>query len=492
MSRKITRRTFLHRSAAAAAVTPIAGRVRSSAAAEDSPPTTIGKLETKASAAIEASRLSIGFETLDRKMFAPKRPLPHLAELGVKWARCQTGWCRCEPEKGRYEFGWLDDVVDSLLEIGIQPWLSLSYGNKLYTSDAPTSVAVGWAPIFDDQAQAAWLRFTEAIGRHFADRVRHWEIWNEPNGRIFWQPRKADPADYARMVRITAPALREQIDGAFIIGGALAGIPLDYLKGCLQHGMAEHVDAVSYHPYRTPPEKNYEAEVAAMRKLLAGTGRDIKLWQGENGCPSKQMTGTWSYVRQPWTETIQAKWLTRRILSDLRLEVDLTSYFHTVDLLNYNWGQGGSGHDQFMGVLRGKDYTRKPSYFAYQSLCTLLDAQTQRDRRLDGQLQAAAPDDALSPGFARKGAPLCAYWRPTDLFEPPAEQSVTLRLPLREGVALEQAVLVDPLSQEVCAVAPTNQDATAVTISNLPLRDYPMIVTDRSALTVERVAEQDS
>lgn len=483
MQRGLTRRTFLRGTVAAAASSSWAF-VRASEA--DTPSKRLGRLKTHPSKSIEASRLSIGFETLDRKMFDPKRPLPHLAQLGVKWARCQTGWCRCEPEKGRYEFGWLDEVVDSLLEIGIQPWLSLSYGNKLYTPEAPTPVAVGWAPIFDDQAQAAWLRFTEAIGRHFADRVRHWEIWNEPNGRIFWQPRKADPADYTRMVRITAPVLRDQVDEAFIVGGALAGIPLDYLEGCLDHGMAEHVDAVSYHPYRTPPEKNYDGEVAAMRKLLAATGRDIKLWQGENGCPSKQMTGSWSYVRQPWTETIQAKWLTRRILSDLRLEVDLTSYFHTVDLLNYNWGQGGSGHDQFMGVLRGKDYTRKPSYFAYQSLCTLIDAQTKRDRRLDGQPQADTPGDILAPGFRRNDVPLCAYWRPTDLFNPPAEQQVTLRLPLREGIGLEQPVLVDPLSQEVFALPIEQQSGVAVTFANLPLRDYPMIVTDRSALDMAK------
>ena len=90
-----------------------------------------GTLKPRRTADIAASPISIGFETLDRYHFDPKRTYPHLAELGAKWARVQTGWNRCEREKGVYDFGWLDAIVDDLLAIGVQPFFNLGFGNLL-------------------------------------------------------------------------------------------------------------------------------------------------------------------------------------------------------------------------------------------------------------------------------------------------------------------------------------------------------------------------
>ena len=78
-----------------------------------------GKLKPRASAAITASPLSVGYETLDRQHFDPIKTYTSAAQLGVKWARCQTGWARTEKTRGQFEFGWLDEVVDGLLKIGI-------------------------------------------------------------------------------------------------------------------------------------------------------------------------------------------------------------------------------------------------------------------------------------------------------------------------------------------------------------------------------------
>ena len=62
----------------------------------------LGKVAPRDSLAIAASPLSVGFETLDRKMFDPERTYPHLARLGVKWARVHTGWCRTELHRGEH------------------------------------------------------------------------------------------------------------------------------------------------------------------------------------------------------------------------------------------------------------------------------------------------------------------------------------------------------------------------------------------------------
>lgn len=450
----------------------------------------LGKLAARSSKVISASPLSVGFETLDRKMFQPERAYPRLAQLGVKWARVQTGWARCEPEKGRYDFAWLDAVVDQLLEIGIQPWFNLGYGNRLYTPEAKDASAVGWAPIFTEEAHTGWTQFVQALTKHFAKRVRHWEIWNEPNIATFWRPQKPNPKDYVELVKLTAPIIRQEVPQAVVIGGALAGMPIQYLQECLQAGLANYVDRLSFHPYGPTPEKNYTQRVEQFRKLLTQYRPGLALWQGECGCPSRRSdVSGWTLEKMSWTEERQAKWLLRRILSDLEQEVELASYFHTVDLLRYNWGEGPTNFDQSMGLLRGTDFSPKPSYFAYQSLCTLFDAETRRNQTVQMTAESSTPSTQKSGnpeihivGFERKGFLLAAYWTPMDLFQPWTTQSIRLRLTAKEKVKLANPVLIDPLHQDVYELPAPPQEQSSLLLADLPLYDFPWILTDEKAL----------
>ena len=107
--KRISRRSFVCGSLAATAGT---GWLSPTAWADVGPELeVIGKVRPRPSAQIAASPLGVGFETLDRKMFEPEPVYPFLAELGAKWARVQTGWCRCEPAQGKYDFAWLDAIV---------------------------------------------------------------------------------------------------------------------------------------------------------------------------------------------------------------------------------------------------------------------------------------------------------------------------------------------------------------------------------------------
>ncbi|MDD4102314.1 MAG: beta-galactosidase [Kiritimatiellae bacterium] len=423
-----------------------------------------GKLKTRRSSEIKASPLSIGFETLDRELFDPARTYAHAAELGVKWARCQTGWVRCEKEKGVYDFAWLDEVVDNLLKIGIQPWFNLGYGNPLYTPKADAT-AVGWVPVFDETAMQAWLAYTEKLAEHFKGRVKHWEIWNEPNIKGFWKPGEPDAAAYAKLVAQTAPIIRARVPGAVIIGCGFAGVPHGYFKTCLDNGLAKHVDKVSYHPYRPIPEHGYDQDVAKLRSVLKEhNAAHIGLWQGENGCPSKKGSAG-ALSQQDWNETRQAKWLLRRIVSDLRLEVELTSYFLIVDLVGYR------GKVNLKGILRGEDYTPKPSYFAYQNLCALFDAETVRSRMKPFKLEGADGIETWAAGFKRHGKPLVAYWAVEDLTKDVPAKQVKVVIGEADKAMMPSPRLLDPLSGALYEIA---------SFDTLPLADYPLIIADKS------------
>jgi hypothetical protein len=58
----------------------------------------LGKLKNRKSKDISSSRLGVGFECLDRNMWDTNQAWPVLDELGIKWARVQTGWAKTEKQ----------------------------------------------------------------------------------------------------------------------------------------------------------------------------------------------------------------------------------------------------------------------------------------------------------------------------------------------------------------------------------------------------------
>lgn len=454
----------------------------------------LGRVRPRPSRSIAASPLGVGFETLDRRMFDPERTYEHLAALGVKWARVQTGWSRCETAKGTFDFTWLDRVVDSIVRAGVQPWFNLGYGNQLYTPDAPDSFAVGWVPLRSVEARRAWVRFVRALAEHFRGRVRHWEIWNEPDIKMFWKPEKPSPEGYVELVRLTAPVLRAAVPNAVLVGGAFSDIHANYPLHCLELGLAQHVDRLSYHPYQLLPEAKYEQRVTALRALLKRYKPSLALWQGECGCPSQEGgVGALSWAQ--WTENRQAKWLLRRTLNDLRLQLELISYFHLVDLVRYTWARGPGTADHpaaskaklgaYFGLLRGDDYTRKPSYYAYQNLAALFDSQTERaDLPLDLRLPASAGEPLASEklyqaSFVRNGRPLLAYWYAGDVQKDFQARPIDISVS-NKAFNLTTPVLIDPLSGEIRRIEGTTA-AGRWTWLRLPLADYPLLISDKDS-----------
>lgn len=453
----------------------------------------LGKLRTNGAKQIKSSPLSVGMECLDRRMYSPERTYDHLAGLGVKWARVQTGWSRCETERGRYDFTWLDEVVDSILKTGVQPWFNLGYGNRLYTPGAPDVSAVGWAPIEGDETRQAWVRFVTALADHFQTRVRHWEIWNEANISHFWQPTKPSPAGYMNLVKLTAPVIRAQIPEVVLIGGGLSGMPTDFLQGCLEQGLAEQVQKISYHPYVLIPEKGYANTLAAWRKMLARFSSSVSFWQGECGCPSTQ-GGVGALAQYEWNELRQAKWLLRRTLLDLGQGLELISYFHMVDLVRYNWAgrtvleskeeKPRTDFRATFGLLRGDDYSVKPSYHAYQRLCSLFDSQTKPadlSTAFAGNGAGFSADQITQASFVRGSHPLYTYWLPEDVQKDLPARVAPLTINARQDLTLRKPVLVDLLSGDIYRL-PGEQRAGEWTFATLPVADYPLLITDAAAV----------
>ena len=454
----------------------------------------IGPVPTRTSQEIRGSRIGIGFETLDRELFNPERCYDQLSQTGAKWARCQTGWNRCETVKGQFDFQWLDDVVDNLLVRGIEPWFNVGFGNKLYMPDAPGEAAVGCVPVlYGPEAQEAWRLFLRKLTEHFKGRVRRYEIWNEANHPGFWWPGKSSAKEYTQLVAMSAGEIKAVDPDAFI-SACCAGGASQFILDALREGIGAHIGAFAIHPYGTVPELNYTEGVAALRSQFRQYAPHVELWMGECGCPSQTYGHNDEWLNLfNMDETKQAKWMLRRLLTDLALGLEHVSYFHATDLMEkeYRQANGEVRKPVMTGLLHGKVYTPKEAFHSFAGICSLFDAQT-RPAALSchcfaslGRCESKLVEVAIKKlTFERNGYPLYAYYLPEDVqLETPVRNNIGLSILDDAPRKIDEPVLVDLLQMKVFAIESMKPGAWAFAdIEGLPLADYPLIITDRKAL----------
>ena len=463
----------------------------------------IGEVPFRSSLEIKDSPLGVGYELLDHRCgYDFDKTLPIMAKSGVKWARLQSGWPRAEQTEGVYDFAWLDHIVDSLLAIGIRPWVSLSFGNKIYMDAegvGPHKTLMFSPTVFGERAIRGWENYCKKMAEHFRGRVTHYEVWNEPNAGFLRKPHLGskivpdDPAEYAKLVAITEKALHCVDPDLTIIGGSISGGGLcnGYIRDLFENGIAEHIDIFSYHPYGSIPELYWPERLQYIKDLIARSGKDIQVWQGENGRPS-----AWNITKKGWkyTQMNQAKHLTRRYLTDLRLGITMSSYFLCCDIGN---GYNPNGKVYSQGVIDANDdnnYKPKVSFRAMQSFARLFDSETHpmnvnvEVHPYPSWSHLTHPVDNytfISAGFCRKNIPLYTYYHPSHIDSDYETHSCTLTLFKERGLRFDRPILIDPITAKIYRLKQVyayhqNGDSMCLEMRHMPLLDYPLFLTDAS------------
>src|SRR5262245_50591997 len=112
-----------------------------------------------------------------------------IAATGVRWLRMDMVWVDTEREKDRYDFSAYDRFVKALDEHGLKAVFILDYANPLYDG--------GLSP-HTDEGRQAFARWAVAAIQRYSGKGYLWEIWNEPNGKVFWFPHPK-VEDYAQL-----------------------------------------------------------------------------------------------------------------------------------------------------------------------------------------------------------------------------------------------------------------------------------------------------
>ena len=449
----------------------------------------IGILKTYTSNEIEDSYVSIGFECLDRDLFNPEKCYDMLQKTGVKYARCQTGWAKCEKEKGVYDFSWLDSITDNLIRRGIKPWFNVGFGNPIYMDNVPNETAVGCVPLFyGDETVNAWKNYIHALTEHFSSRVQYYEIWNEANIEHFWYPQKPSGKKYAELVNMTAHIIRTvQPDSKIIINISHLDA-FDYADEFLSHAEKSAIDVYAFHVYTNVPEFKYCENIWQLRKLLDEHGfENVDLWQGEGGHPSWAYKGHWLVKNGVSSEYAQAVWQLRRYFLDVFFGMKRSSFFQMADMWEKPYAkaveliQKPAAH----GILNGLTYTPKESYRTITNLSAIFSGNIKPAAHyITVDIDTNSLTELIScrsMSYDKNNTPVYAYYLPTSVLK---SKNIDYNTEIRIIDSISDPVLIDPYTSDVYQIDEPEKMFGLTIFKNLPIKNYPLIITDKSAFEI--------
>ena len=127
-------------------------------------------------------------------------------------------WFAAEPTQGKYDWAVLDQVIDGATSRGLSVLAVLAY-TPGWASQANVD---GKETLNDVPKVGTYASFVTAAVTHFAGRVTHYELWNEPNlGQFF----EGTPADYtARVLVPGADAVHAACAGCKVVAPGLASL----------------------------------------------------------------------------------------------------------------------------------------------------------------------------------------------------------------------------------------------------------------------------
>ncbi len=295
---------------------------------------------------------------------------------GFTTIRDECYWSEVEKSRGSFEFPRpVDNYIQAAKRRGIDVLLILNYNNPLYAPHAGSAVTT-------DSNRIAFARYCQEVVKRYSPLgIKYYEIWNEPNIPMFWDP-TPNAGDYVKLLETAYPAIKLIDPSVTVMGCATSpaeGNPapfidwITFITRVFQAGGRNYMDAVSYHQYHVDqrPEVNFFKDI---QKLQAIIGTDKPIWLTEIGYPTN--TG-WPNINLEK----QADYCARTFL--------LGKTVGTLQLISYydlkNDGENPAEPEHNFGVLYFNRQP-KPAYHALKTVATVIADKPVFDKTILGDV----------------------------------------------------------------------------------------------------------
>ena len=294
--------------------------------------------------------------------------------IGAKWIRFDFTWSDIQ-SGGPTSYTWAnyEKVVNAATARGIHVLGVLGYSPAWARPSDCNSDKCPPANVSD------YATFAAATVAHFAPLGVHaWEIWNEPNVSVFWQP-KPNPAQYTALLKAAYSKIKATDPSAAVVTGGTAAVdttsdgmnlsPFDFVKAMYLAGAKGSFDALGHHPYcfvalATKCPNGYSvssawSQMSTSPKNLVGLMQYFgdgskKIWGTEFGAPTNGADALTEAQQATMITNAYALWKT---------------YSFTGPLFIYTFrdpGTNPANSEDWFGIVHN-DWSPKPAFDAYKA-----------------------------------------------------------------------------------------------------------------------------
>lgn len=197
-------------------------------------------------------------------------------DAGISWIRTDLDWDGMEFQKGKWKFSHIDSMLEKARAANVKILPILAY-------------TVPWAsPAYKHLDE--WGNYVKTVATRYKDDFYFWEVYNEPNVKIFWKEDSPKGADYAKLLERSWREIKSADPSSKVLYSGTAGVPLHFIEDSLKAGAGKYFDIMNIHPYNWGWGGRPEAiagEVEKLRKLMDRYGiGDKPIWITEVGWPT--------------------------------------------------------------------------------------------------------------------------------------------------------------------------------------------------------------
>ncbi len=196
-----------------------------------------------------------------------------LGDATPGWAREEFQWGLVSKNRdGTYDWGMLDRVINDLHNRGINII-------GLLNDDPSAGPPRG-------ERLLGFVNFAEAAATRYKGKVRHWEIWNEPENPLYWGG-VPNAGEYTQLLVATSRRIKAVDPTAQILSAGIVPINFGFLRDIHANGGWGAFDILAVHPYVDPftPETGQIGDGGDLAKvqLLNAQFGPKPIWATEYG-----------------------------------------------------------------------------------------------------------------------------------------------------------------------------------------------------------------